>query len=72
MGKTKFTKTRPAKGESRTEYTEPKQRCNLSLTSTAIASLDAIATALDISRSELVERIARAESARIMELLRGS
>jgi len=59
MGKTKFTKTKPRKGESRSEYDEAKQRCNLTLTPTAIASLDAAATALGISRSELVERYAR-------------
>lgn len=59
MGKTKFTKTRPVKGESRTEYDEAKERCNLTLTPTAIVSLDRIATLKGISRSELVEQFAR-------------
>lgn len=46
------------------------KRVNMSLTPEAIASLDRIATALGISRSELVERIARAGDDRIVDLLR--
>jgi len=59
------------KGVPRTEHEEKKKVMTLSLTPTAIASLDRIATALEISRSELVERLARIEDAAIMELLRG-
>lgn len=47
------------------------KRVNMSLTPDAIASLDRIATTLGISRSELVERIARAGDEAIMELVRG-
>lgn len=40
-------------------YQEVKKRVNLALTPTGINGLDAIAYNLDISRSELVERIGR-------------
>ena len=40
-------------------YDEVKKRVNLSLTPTAIAGLDELAAELDLSRSELVERVAR-------------
>lgn len=40
-------------------YEEVKKRVNLALTPTGINGLDAIASNLDISRSELVERIGR-------------
>jgi len=40
-------------------YDEVKKRVNLSLTPTAIAGLDKLAQELDLSRSELVERIGR-------------
>jgi len=59
MGKTRFTKTKPKKGEARTEHGEAKVNVNLSLTPTARTNLDAEATRLGISRSELVERYAR-------------
>jgi hypothetical protein len=49
------------KGIPRTEHEEKKRVTTLSLTPTAIASLDRIATLRGISRSELVERIARDE-----------
>lgn len=60
-GKQNLKKGKPIRGESRTEYEEAKQRCNLTLTPTAIASLDTFATQLNISRSEFVERIARGD-----------
>lgn len=52
------------KGHKRTKgvpelHDELKTRINLSLTPTAVEGLDAIATELGISRSELVERIGR-------------
>lgn len=40
-------------------YEEVKKRVNLALTPTGINGLDEIASNLDISRSELVERIGR-------------
>ncbi|MEH2365761.1 hypothetical protein [Nostoc sp.] len=40
-------------------YDEVKKRVNLALTPTGIEGLDAIASNLDLSRSELVERIGR-------------
>jgi hypothetical protein len=40
-------------------YDEVKKRVNLALTPTGINGLDAIASKLDISRSELVEQIGR-------------
>lgn len=58
-GKQALKQARPKKGEARTNHEEIKERCNLSLTPTAIAYLDAKATKEGISRSELVERIAR-------------
>jgi hypothetical protein len=42
-----------------TEYGELKKNVKMTLTPTAIASLDATATVLGISRSELIERYAR-------------
>jgi len=41
------------------DWDEVKRPCNLTLTPTAIAKLDAVAAYMDISRSELVERIGR-------------
>jgi hypothetical protein len=58
-GKQKLIKGKPKKGEPRTDYDEQKERINLSLTPTAIASLDKAAEAEGVSRSELVERYAR-------------
>lgn len=60
-GKQSLKQIRAKKGDARTEYEEIKQRCNLSLTPTAIANLDAFATQLNISRSEFVERLARGD-----------
>ncbi|MGH1394626.1 MAG: hypothetical protein ACRAVC_11410 [Trichormus sp.] len=40
-------------------YDEVKKRVNLALTPTGIDGLDAIADSMDLSRSELVERIGR-------------
>ena len=60
-GKQSLTKIRPKKGDARTEHGEQKERCNFSLTPTAIDSLNKIAAQFDISRSELVERIARGD-----------
>lgn len=60
-GKQSLKQTRAKKGDARTEYEEVKQRCNLSLTPTAIASLNSLATQLNISRSEFVERLARGD-----------
>lgn len=60
-GKQSLKQIRAKKGDARTEYEEVKQRCNLSLTPTAIANLDAFATQLNISRSEFVERLARGD-----------
>jgi len=40
-------------------YDEVKKRVNLALTPTGIDGLDAIASNLNVSRSELVERIGR-------------
>lgn len=40
-------------------YDEVKKRVNLALTPTGIEGLDAIADSMDLSRSELVERIGR-------------
>ncbi|WP_445630211.1 hypothetical protein [Nostoc sp. DSM 114167] len=40
-------------------YDEVKKRVNLALTPSGIEGLDAIASNLDLSRSELVERIGR-------------
>lgn len=49
-------------------YDETKKKTQFTLTPTAIAYLDTSATALGISRSELVERIARGDTA-AMKLL---
>ncbi|MBD2251999.1 hypothetical protein H6G14_11900 [Nostoc parmelioides FACHB-3921] len=40
-------------------YDEVKKRVNLALTPSGIEGLDAIADSMDLSRSELVERIGR-------------
>ncbi|WP_088243840.1 ribbon-helix-helix protein, CopG family [Calothrix rhizosoleniae] len=40
-------------------YEEPKERVNISLTSTAIENLDLKASQMGVSRSELIELIAR-------------
>ena len=59
MGKTQFTKTKPQKGQGRTEHGEAKVNVNSSLTPTAKDNLDTAAASLDISRSELIERLGR-------------
>lgn len=59
MGKTQFTKTKPKKGQGRTEHGEAKVNVNSSLTPTAKDNLDTAATAIGISRSELIERLGR-------------
>jgi hypothetical protein len=41
------------------EYGETKQRVNMTLTPTSIDGLDLLARALNLSRSEFVERIGR-------------
>jgi hypothetical protein len=57
-------------GTPTTEYGELKSNVKMTLTPTAVATLDRIATALSVSRSELTERIARAGDEAIMKLLR--
>ena len=47
------------KGQPLTEYNEMKTRITVSITPTAVNGIDAIADSLDISRSELLERIGR-------------
>lgn len=42
-------------------YEENKEKVTIRITPTAIANLDAFATQLNISRSEFVERLARAD-----------
>lgn len=70
-GKQSLKQIRAKKGEARTKHNETKERCNLSLTPTAIAALDATATQQDISRSELVEQYARGKQAKLaVDLLR--
>lgn len=54
--------TRAKQGEARTEYGEIKQRVNLSLTLSAIAWLNSLAERLNLSRSDLIERIVRLSS----------
>jgi predicted DNA binding CopG/RHH family protein len=56
---TQNVKGKAKKGEARTDYEEVKIRVNMTLTQTAIASLDAKAQEEGISRSELIERYAR-------------
>jgi hypothetical protein len=56
---TQNVKGKAGKGEARTDYEEMKTRVNMTLTPTAIASLDAAAKDEGISRSELIERYAR-------------
>lgn len=51
-------------------YEEKKMQCNVMLTPTAIAALDALATLLGTSRSELVERLARLPQEDALKLLR--
>ncbi len=60
-GKQKLIKGKAKKGESRTGYGEPKERVNLSLTPTALTFFDSIATRFNISRSEVLECIARGQ-----------
>ncbi|WP_416671571.1 ribbon-helix-helix domain-containing protein [Egbenema bharatensis] len=43
----------------KTKYDELTQKVNLSLTKTAITSLDRLAERMGVSRSELVEQFAR-------------
>lgn len=70
-GKQSLKKGKAAKGTPRTEHGETKERCNLTLTPTAIANLDAAATQQNISRSELVEQYARGKQAKLaVDLLR--
>lgn len=40
-------------------YDEHKKRVNISLTPTAVERLDALAGSMDVSRSELIEQVAR-------------
>lgn len=47
------------KGQPLTEYNEMKTRITVSITPTAVNGIDAIADSLNISRSELLERIGR-------------
>lgn len=47
------------KGQPLTEYNEMKARITVSITPTAVNGIDAIAGSLNISRSELLERIGR-------------
>jgi hypothetical protein len=61
MAVQKVLKRKGIRGEARTEHGEVKERCNLSLTPTAITALDRIAQKLLISRSEVVERAARGD-----------
>ncbi|MBE9208825.1 ribbon-helix-helix protein, CopG family [Nostoc sp. LEGE 06077] len=44
------------------KYEEPKIRVNISLTQTSIQTLDRKATQMGLSRSELIETMARQES----------
>jgi hypothetical protein len=66
-GKQKLIKGKPIKGEPRTDYDEQKERINVSLTPTAIASLDKAAQKRGISRSELIEQYARSLMGKIPE-----
>jgi metal-responsive CopG/Arc/MetJ family transcriptional regulator len=47
------------KGQPLSEYDELKTRITVSITPTAVHGIDAIADSLNISRSELLERIGR-------------
>lgn len=40
-------------------YSEPKEKVSLALTKTAIRNLEELASQLGVSRSELVEQVAR-------------
>lgn len=60
--KQSLKKTRAKQGEARTEYGETKKRVNLSLTLSAIAWLNSLAERLNLSRSDLIERITRLSS----------
>lgn len=64
-GKQSLKQIRAKKGDARTEHGEQKQRCNLSLTPTAIASIDIKATKQGISRSEAVEQWARGRQSKL-------
>ncbi|WP_026733179.1 ribbon-helix-helix protein, CopG family [Fischerella sp. PCC 9605] len=48
-------------------YEEPKERVNISLTLTAIARLDLKASQAGVSRSELIEMMARQENLHISD-----
>lgn len=50
-------------------YDEKKERCTLSLTPTAVRLLDQHAELVELSRSELVERIGRRLNAKILKHL---
>ncbi len=52
---------RVARGQDMYGYGEQKQRCNLTLTPTAIAILDRVAKANGLSKSEYLERWLRNE-----------
>ena len=47
---------------------ESKQRINVMLTPTAIAAIDSVADELGLTRSEVLERLARSESLNADEL----
>jgi hypothetical protein len=57
----KVTQSEMQKGQKNVPelYDEVKRRVNLAITPTGIEGLDAIASDLGVSRSELVERIGR-------------
>jgi hypothetical protein len=57
----KVTQSEMQKGQKNVPelYDEVKRRVNLAITPTGIEGLDAIASELGVSRSELVERIGR-------------
>ena len=47
------------KGQPLSEYNELKTRITVSITPTAVNGIDAIAKSMNLSRSELLERIGR-------------
>ncbi|HEY9598394.1 MAG TPA: ribbon-helix-helix protein, CopG family [Cyanophyceae cyanobacterium] len=53
-------KEKRGRGQPR-HYDENKEKVTVRITPTAIASLDSLATQLNISRSEFVERLARGD-----------
>lgn len=57
------------KGQPSYDYGEFKERVNLSLTPSAIASYDSIAQKLGKSRSQVIEELGRLDESLILELL---